>query len=110
MACQSCRGIGAQLQPLRRAQLATAGLSSLVTGMAVHPRKQTLHSARKLVAMLPVHRGVAVGVAAAAISTEALPTQPALTPRGACIGQSTDPAQSWQQQASIEDDVKWHSI
>ena len=80
---QCCRSIGVQLRPLRRAQLTTAGLSSLVTGMAVHPHAK-LHTARKLVAMLPVHRGVAVVAAAATISTDLLPTQPSLTPRGVC--------------------------
>ena len=61
----------------------TAGLSSLVTGMAVHPSARKLQGARKLVAMLPAHRGVAVATAAVTISTELSPTQPSLTPRGA---------------------------
>ncbi len=78
-----CRGIGLRLQPVRGAQLVTAGLSSLGTGMAVHPHTGKLQSARKLVAMLPAHRGVAVAAAAVAIPTELSSTQPSLTPRGA---------------------------
>ena len=98
-ACLSCRSISVRLQPLRRAQLATVSLSSLVTGMAVHPHVQKLHSARKLVAMLPVHRGVAVAVAVATISTDHLSAQPTLTPRGVFSRDSPrkpTPSTHWQ--------------